>query len=120
MSRDYLIKLETLVFHLQEMVTNCLPLICSVPALEDQISVLKANQDTLFRELLETKTDLSKAYDTIEDLKDTIAKESFERDREGKNVVVWNLNTKELSKHRGGASSDREAVYNFAVAFVVI
>ena len=112
------VKIETLVFKLQETLHTCLPLIRTVPVLEEQISVLKANQDTLLRELLDTKTDLSKAYDTIEDLKYTIAKESFERDREGKNVVVWNLNTKELSKHRGGASSDREAVNNFAVAFV--
>ena len=100
------VKIETLVFKLQETLHTCLPLIRTVPVLEEQISVLKANQDTLLRELLDTKTDLSKAYDTIEDLKYTIAKESFERDREGKNVVVWNLNTKELSKHRGGASSD--------------
>ena len=85
-----------------------------IPALADQIKVLRNNQDTLLRELLETRCDLSKAYDTIEDLKDTIARESFEKDREGKNVVIWNLSIKELAKHRSRASTDKESVGSFA------
>ena len=94
-----------------ELLTSKMELI---PALADQIKVLRNNQDTLLRELLETKCDLSKAYDTIEDLKDTIARESFEKDREGKNVVIWNLSIKELAKHRSRASTDRESVGSFA------
>ena len=90
----------------------------SIRAQEETIQVLKMNQQCIAQHVMEIKNQFVNTHTYIDNKVDEILKDTQESLREDRNVLLWQLEKKELNAFKKDSSSDAETVEKFAFKIV--
>ena len=90
----------------------------SIRAQEETIQVLKMNQQCIAQHVMEIKNQFVNTHTYIDNKVDEILKDTQESLREDKNVLLWQLEKKELNAFKKDSSSDAETVEKYAFKIV--
>ena len=84
----------------------------------ETIQVLKLNQQCISQQVMEIKNQFASTHTYIDNKIDEILKDTQESLREDRNVLLWQLDKKELSSFKKDSANEAEMIHKYAFSIV--